>query len=400
MDKKQTIKIVNPVSNVAFELLRENYGALSLDEENPLSLVSISSSSLSIDLWVGCPWQCVYCHVQGTVKNLDNKSKKMPNYTTLLTKHSIASVIKALVKHPLFIPTETIISIGTSCTEPFGSQKTIDEVVDVIREIQDNNCLENPIWIVTKAGIPKYFLDKIPTIISKSKALILTPTSGGLSREFEPMQNDRFLNIREAHEAGAKIVVYLRPLVLDWDSSPEKISKILETIRIKMRDTGPEAIVTGGLRWTSGIEYGLQLRNVPWPKSLKRLDDKKDIQDELLQYAINKSSTTFPDTPVFLHSSCALSYLLNKPDICLSSSRKKESCLSSICPKKQRDRCSLLFKKLDEKTLGVAKNKLKDLGISLSIQDLKDFVDSKLLTPDPIQEKVIERTLTECVIMK
>lgn len=196
MKKSKTINVVNPVSKESFSLLQQTYGALSDDEANPLSLISLASSSLSIDLWTGCAWQCVYCHTQGCARNLVNG--RMPIKADRIRGFSFSSVVNALKSSPYFIPGETIISIGTSSTEPLGGIGIMNDVFSLLSEIQDKHHLNNPIWIVTKAGVPAYFLSKIPEIVKKTKSLILALTANGLNRIIEPCQNDRFLNAGEA----------------------------------------------------------------------------------------------------------------------------------------------------------------------------------------------------------
>lgn len=73
INSEPLVQIMGMTTGQEFSLREYTYGALVPDNNHPLSSVSVSNSSLSIDLWIGCAWQCRYCHVQGTYQDLDER---------------------------------------------------------------------------------------------------------------------------------------------------------------------------------------------------------------------------------------------------------------------------------------------------------------------------------------
>ncbi|MDM8213316.1 hypothetical protein QUW13_05455 [Enterococcus hirae] len=49
----------------------------------------------------------------------------------------------------------------------------------------------------------------------------------------------------------------------------------------------------------------------------------------------------FPETPVYKHSSCALSQVPNTNNICLTNFLKVKDCKMSICTERQRELCQM-----------------------------------------------------------
>ncbi|MEI6711745.1 MAG: hypothetical protein WCK88_06255 [bacterium] len=84
--------------------------------------------------------------------------------------------------------------------------------------------------------------------------------------------------MKEAGEAGAKILLYLRPIVPEWGGEPAMITSILEQAKDRIGDS-ITAIAPGGLRWTQGVEYGLSKREIPWPASVPKVDNRKELSD-------------------------------------------------------------------------------------------------------------------------
>lgn len=360
--------VQHPVTNHHFQLLRSTYGALSESPSDPLSAVSVANSSLSIDLWKGCPWQCAYCHVQGSRRNLDD-GHVMPKK---VTKHSLFSeeeVLDELVTHPFFTPHQTILSIGTSSTEPLASGEVEGSTFEILRILRERK-LKNPVWIVTKNHVARKRLHEIKLFCDTGAVLVFSPTINGLNSTIEPLQGDRFKNWRKVSEAGAKVALYLRPLVREWGSNEYKISEILEFFKKEMGSVMPSAIVPGGLRWTDGIDYGLQVRGLQWPQNLPRVENGKDLDDALWHHIVQESQRLFPGVPIVHHSSCALSTILMRSDLSLVFNHATSECQESHCSPQQRGACNQANTHLREQQLGIEQNVLEELGL-LGISDVK-----------------------------
>jgi len=315
-----------------FSLRKYTYGALVPDSNHPLSSVSVSNSSLSIDLWVGCAWQCRYCHVQGTFQDLTDKGT-MPRKPRRRNSFTVDQILDELVKHPFFVADETIISIGTASTEPFAPA-----VSDSTFEIMDafiQRGLRNPFWIVTKGGVPKGRKLDFARISKATRGLMLSLCWADNPNTIEPAHNNRFLNAEEAKEAGATIAWYMRPIVPEWSGTRDRIEMMMLWVK-KHYSEVIDMIVPGGLRWTEGIENGLvEIHKLPMP-NIPRDDNVKLLPQELVDSIFSLSAEHFPGIPIYLKSSCALTRMLKIPSITSVQVFARQECESSRCPLAQR----------------------------------------------------------------
>ncbi len=319
-----------------FSVREYTFGVLVPDSNHPLSCVSVSNSSLSIDLWIGCSWQCRYCHVQDANQNF-------ADYGTILKKprrrnqFTVGQILDELIKHPFFIADETIISIGTASTEPFDPA-----VVDSTFEIMDGfirRGLRNPFWIVTKGGVPKGRKLDFARISNATRGLMLSLCWADNPETIEPVHNNRFLNAEEAKEAGVTIAWYMRPIVPEWSGNRDRIEMMMLWVK-KHYGEVIDMIVPGGLRWTEGIENGLvEIHKLPMP-NIPRDDNVKSLPQELVDSIFSLSAEHFPGIPVYLKSSCALTRMLKIPSITSVQVFARSGCETSLCPLVQRKICT------------------------------------------------------------
>jgi DNA repair photolyase len=336
INSEPLVQIKGMTTGQEFSLREYTYGVLVPDNNHPLSSVSVSNSSLSIDLWIGCTWQCRYCHVQGTYQDLDERGS-MPRKPKRRNQFSVDQILDELVKHPFFIADETIISIGTASTEPFAPA-----VVDSTFEIMDGfvrRGLRNPFWIVTKGGVPKGRKLDFARISNATCGLMLSLCWADNPDTIEPAHNNRFLNSEEAKEAGATIAWYMRPIVPEWSGNRDRIEMMMLWVK-KHYGEVIDMIVPGGLRWTEGIENGLvEIHKLPMP-DIPRDDNVKSLPQELVDSIFSLSAEHFPGTPVYLKSSCALTRMLKIPSITSVQVFARSECEASRCPLAQRRICA------------------------------------------------------------
>lgn len=351
------VEIRGVTTGKGFSLREYTYGALVPDSNHPLSSVSVSNSSLSIDLWVGCAWQCRYCHVQGTHQDLSEEGT-MPRRPKRRNQFSVDQILDELVKHPFFIADETIMSIGTASTEPFAPA-----VVDSTFEIMDGfvrRGLRNPFWIVTKGGVPKGRKLDFARISNATRGLMLSLCWADNPDTIEPAHNNRFLNAEEAKEAGATIAWYMRPIVPEWSGNRDRIEMMMLWVKEHYSEV-IDMIVPGGLRWTEGIENGLvEIHKLPMP-DIPRDDNVKSLPQELVDSIFLLSAEHFPGIPVYLKSSCALTRMLKIPSITSVQVFARSECEASRCPLAQRRICAQgsAYNMTAERAQGI----LDDLGI-------------------------------------
>jgi DNA repair photolyase len=327
-----------------FKLREFVYGVLVPDYEHPLSCVSVSNSSLSIDLWTGCAWQCRYCHVQGTVEDLvdDGKMLKKPQRRNSFT---IDEIIDELIKHPFFIPHETVISIGTASTEPFAFGEVANSTFELMLAFIRRG-MRNPFWIVTKNGVPKGRQEEISLITQATKVMISICWADN-PNEIEPVSNDRFKYVKEAKKSGATISWYMRPLVLEWGANKQHIEQMMSYVSANYRDC-IDMIVPGGLRWTEGIENGIvEIHGLSLPE-IPRNDNIKSLPSEIFEFILSLGSNLFPNVPIYKNSSCALTKMLSVPSITSVQNLNSVECQQSSCSESQRKICeSHLIEKLN-----------------------------------------------------
>ena len=329
------VRITGPTTGKEFNIRRFTYGVLVPDENSPLSCVSVANSSLSVDVLKGCPLLCRYCHLQGTRMDLNGQGR-MEKTQTMRSRFTAEEVIDALVQHPYFVPNRSIISIGTSSTEPFMPGLATETTFSVMREFIKRE-LRNPFWIVTKGGVPKDREVELKEICRTNK-LMLSLCWAGNPPHIEPAQNGRFNNAEMAKRAGAVISWYMRPLAVDWGASREHIEGMMQKV-VREHPGVIDVIVPGGLRYTEGIQYGLEeVYKIEMP-NISHNDNKKDLPERLYQDIVELAGRYFPSVPVYLKSSCALTYMLGVPSITSVQTMARDACKASLCSVSQRQIC-------------------------------------------------------------
>lgn len=364
-EPKKYVKGCN--SGREYELTERMYGCLDGSGETPLASVCVTGNSFSIDPWTGCSLQCAYCHVQGVAEDLDGNGK-MRTIPQRRTKYDDETICEALIKYPLFDKDDSIISIGTSSTEPFAMGAVLESTLKIMEWFTDRG-YQNPFWIVTKAGIPDMAVDRIKKVANTNK-VIISICYGNNNSLIEPAKNNRFLNI-DKFEYNENVICnwYFRPLVFEWNNTKFDFDKIFKEISVAYGKY-IKAIVPGGLRWTEGIEYGMkEIRRIELPKGITeanrhekslKIDDFKKINCSAQKY--------FKGIPVFNHSACMISYFLAKNNIALIEQRFSEECKVSYCPDEQRALCRTKL------TLNIEKiNKIMEVkGLDIKFIKQKD----------------------------
>lgn len=341
------------------------YGTLVPDHDHPLSCVSVSNSSLSIDMWTGCAWQCRYCVAQGTLDDLGDNGH-MHSKPMLRTKFSIEETVDALMAHPFFVKDETVLSIGTASTEPFAPGSVTESTFEIMNALVRRGC-RNPFWIITKGGFPKGRKQDLAAIVNAVRGVMISLCWADNPDTIEPVRNNRFLHAEEAKEAGATVSWYMRPIVPEWSGTEERIEMMMLWVKERYRGV-VDMIVPGGLRWTEGIENGLvEIHRLQLP-DIPRDDNVKSLPDGLWGLIISLARKHFPDMPVYRHSSCALTKMLGTHSLTSVQAKSRHSCEESLCPATQRHICSRF--ELHIPNISEAQGILDSLGIPTQVMQL------------------------------
>lgn len=330
-------EITGKITGKSYRMRDYTYGVLVPDVDHPLSAVSVSNNSLSIDVWKGCSWQCSYCHAQGTLQDISDNGK-MPKKPERRNKFSISEIVDALIEHPFFIPDVSIISIGTASTEPFAPGIVEESTFEIMNTFVQRG-LRNPFWIITKGGIPQNRKLDFARIVNKSKAVIVSLCWADSLSTVEPVRNNRFIRAEEAKEAGVHVMWYMRPIVKEWNGDSQRIEMMISWVKKHYGDI-VDMIVPGGFRWTEGIEYGLtEIYGISMPDIVKN-DNVKDLDLEIWDIIFNLGKMYFPNTPIYRRSSCSLTKILGVESIVSVQTLDRHSCENSICPFNQRRICA------------------------------------------------------------
>ena len=259
-------KLDSPLGT-ALPIFKEIFGALSQDESSPFSRISVANSSFSLDPFVGCPARCAYCVVGSSARDLDltrEVEKIVPTHPRRL--FSGRELVNALVSHPGFIPNKSVISIGTGSTESFLPDVE-GETWEIIRTLSERG-LRNPIWIVTKLGIPDNLIglwtERFEYAVNADIPIVFSVTYSAAPDWMEPYSGDRFRNAAKLRNAGVKLSHHYRPILQGVNSGPVDVSKALQA-SLGLVDV----ICIGGLRPDPGIQliwekvHGLEHRLLP-----------------------------------------------------------------------------------------------------------------------------------------
>jgi len=291
------------------------FGALSQDKENPLSRVSQANSSFSLDPSFGCPLGCAYCVAGSNKRDLGkdwiNKNGQIKLPKKIKRIFSGRVLIKSLHKHPSFIPNKSVISISTGSSEPF--LKSNSEDTWSIMNYLISKKLHNPIWIVTKAGIPvnlneiwkKRFLElkknKIPIIVSI--------THSNLPNSIEPFIGERINNWKYFLNTGIYLSHHLRPIIRDVNSSRESILSCLkETLPLV------KSVCIGGLRLDPGIILAWKYASKLSTSILPTTPGVKDMPIHVKKTVVSLIKELGYKTPIFEKSSEMISNALEWKD--------------------------------------------------------------------------------------
>lgn len=378
-NQERFVTVAGPRTGKEYEMREFTYGVLDPDPNSPLSCVSVANSSLSIDLWKGCAWKCSYCHVQGGLQDIDPQTLRMPTRPEKRSDFSVDEVIDALVEHPFFEDGKSVISIGTASTEPFARGPVSESTFAIMEKfIADGHT--NPFWVVTKAGFPKEYEGRLKTITDNGNPVMISICWANNPSEVEPVKTNRFRNIDALKRAGATVSWYLRPLAEGWSTDPDHLNATFE--EASKYGQGIDMIIPGGLRWTEGIEYGVQeLRNQVMP-DIPKDDNIKDLSDSTWDLIHELSNQYFPGVPVLHKSSCGLANMLQTPNHNLVQNQHPATCAASTCPDSQREICKAY--KIPEKS--ELQKRIAKIGLDGVVIESIDAATGRVETTPPMED--------------
>lgn len=290
-------------------LLTQKYGALSQDGENIYSRICIVNSCISLEPFIGCPLDCVYCaannDIQSIRKNANNKMDLKIRKPELLFPSK--ELIDALIAHPAFIQDKSIISFCSGSTEVF--HPLVEEDIWAAMEYMVSLGLKNPIWLVVKSFLSNQkalWIKRFEYLAENNVRVIVSISDAGLTREYEPYQIDnRFDVFRDFIKAGVVLSHHLRPL-FKFDGVYDSIKKAL----LKSKNI-VSSVCLGGLRYDPGMNYYWHGKS---NGEFRPGNQTKDLPAQLVEYVQNAAGYGMP---IFMHSSEMISHYLGISDYAL-----------------------------------------------------------------------------------
>lgn len=284
-------------------------------------IVGYRKSGLSLNHIVGCPLDCGYCvrHFWG------NFDVKIPHLLC-----STADAIDQLVNHHAFQPHVTPIQLFNKATDPFlpGVKPHLFQVLHAL----DGRGYTNHVLVITRFTVTEADMAELEQLRQLRVTLLFT-YSGITDPRVEPIakSDTTVISIRTAarYKTRTGVVLYWRPIVPDWNDSPDTMAGVLDVGR------DVDAIVfTGYYHKPENAGYLRELGvDVPYADDYAR---RKVMPDELDARVVAAWRESGIATPLFRKTSCGVAYAHSAPDY-NGHWGVRELC--DICPQVQRRRC-------------------------------------------------------------
>lgn len=306
----------------------------------PIPLVAQHESWISLDPIQGCPASCVYCYLEpsGLTTTVPGASREAPEsaYQSLATyryldKYKFSDVTMGR-NFPIAIGNYTDI-----CLTPKNRQFLLSLLYKHQQQMP-----EVPVCIVTKAALQPAFLEAINQIGIRVIFFISLSFLPSTMERGAPPATTRLKNFEHiAQFSNLHAVHFWRPATSM--SVPDRATAIRQIELLK--SAGAEASVITGLKFGDTLAqvfsaneqhalhtfFKAQLEH----QHLRNEIFEPDVQEHILSAAQELSY------PVYLHTSCAVSYILEQADY-NATFRKPHfevRCQVSTCPSTQRERC-------------------------------------------------------------
>ena len=312
----------------------------------PIPLVAQHESWISLDPVQGCPASCVYCYLEP--KGLTRQVPMLPseNLDTIYQNLIASRYLKKSFIAEASIGRNFPIAIGnyTDMCLTFKNRQFLLSLLRKHREIMP----EVPVCIVTKAALDTTFLEEINQI---GITVIFFISLSFLPPQLEkgaPPANARLENFSHiASFANLRAIHFWRPVTSL--SIPDRATALKQIDQLM--HAGARVSVITGLKFGNNLAriFGQNEQNAfkvffnehVAHNHLKNEIFEPDVQEAIL-YAAQEQSY-----PVYLHTSCAVSYVLSQPDYNATFRKPhlEARCLTSTCPSAQRARCAGFQKK-------------------------------------------------------
>lgn len=315
---------------------------------------------LVVDPIVGCNNNCQYCFLQ-----IYDKATTKPSVI-----FSPEEAVNKLVNYWAF-GNFSYPMIGSE-TDVFLCDKSINYLMQFIEEYEKRK-IKNPLCISTKCYIPDYFVNFISQ--KRNVNFIFYLSYSGLPKEIEPHVeiNNILLNFKRLSYIGHKPIHLFRP-IMPQNSTIEVFESVISSIA--------EYADCSVLR---GLNLNKELQKLIWFWDDAR-NGNFDFSETVSLWPkgwyerLCQVKSKFPDYPIFLKNSCAISYKCRKPEFVGTIGSNK--CTNCWCPKDHRHMCESNDEFVSLSDIRKLSEELKRLGLSnvtdFSLDRRKIHVNGKL----------------------
>lgn len=283
-------------------------------------IVEHTVSWLTINPVKGCPLDCAYCF------RFRWHPSEQPQE---VVEPSLA--VSHLIKHPIFVPHETPVSVNVSSTDAM-LPKVKPTTFECMR-ILDESGFRNIFGLITKVGVSPEDVTFLKSL--KFLRVVALITYSAMPSNIEPYPvGPRLAALQLLRREGIPTILYYKPLVPGWNDSANSMQRVLEVGR---KYAG--AIVYGGLRLSPEIRDELTRKGIEIPYNQESFHPKliTSTVEERLMKVYNDMRLKIP---LYKHTSCAVSYLFDLPNYNELYMESKTNCTPS-CPIKQQSRCGV-----------------------------------------------------------
>ena len=302
----------------------------------PALSIEYLKSYLSINSMIGCSVNCAYCFLAPI---------------EIVPMHPIRVIgekelVSTLLNHPLFVNGKTILSLNNR-TDPFISNQVKESTFRVLEELEAAN-VKSVVTMTTKGLLTDFDVRRLESLNLK---LVIIVTYNEIPMNIQPIpsyiQVSTMQNV--ASSKHLKLLHQFRPIIPQINDSAETIENVLSVAHQYCA-----ASIYQGVRISEQINNRLRERGYIFYGAYDKHKQKSPEVDRIMQ---NYSRSKFSDYPIFDHTSCCLSYLLQLPDYNLH--YKKRNCPNSC---KNYERCHTAHIKIPDKK--DIETDIKRLGIS------------------------------------
>lgn len=289
------------------------------DSLSAVSPVELTTSWLATNLYEGCSFGCIYC--------FRLRWNPLPAPERMI---SVEEGVRMLLEHPKFRPHHTPLSVNVRSTDPLHP-RVRNSTMSFVEHLDALN-LRNPVGVVTKGLLTAADAERIASL--KNVRFVLLVSYSGMPLEVEPIPKRlRIESMETARAYGIQVILSFKPVVSSWNDSQDQIEEVMAVAR-----DHANAIVFGGLRLDPSIASSIVARGrvvpIPMPASWggKTMADGTRDRIELAH------QQTCPHIPLYKHTSCAMSFLMEMKNYNSLRKRDRASC-SHSCPVAQVARC-------------------------------------------------------------